>query len=413
MVGRAAPWLAAVLACAGAPAQTVYTYIGQVRPNSVLIAWGNTLGRAENTIGRDSVSLGAAQVRIAGRTLAAEKNWIEVTGLEPDTAYPYEVLVDGKRVGGAIVRTWPERASRMTFFVIGDYGTGGAPQRAIAEAMTAEFQRRMQTEDPVRFVLTVGDNIYADLNLGYFLRGSGSQDRDWGPKFFEPYRAILEQVPFLPTLGNHDGNTTENRADLGVYLDNFFFPGNRPARWYQFDFGGLADFFALDSTDNTTTGHPSPASAPEGEQSRWLAKALSESTAPWKIPYFHHPPFNAGPGHGASYKVLRHWVDLFTRCGVKVAFTGHEHNYQFSESNETTGGVRYVISGAGGELRSADVTANMRRADIAGWSATRHFLVVEIDGKTMRITPLGASGKVVPTGPDRRPLPNELEVKLP
>jgi hypothetical protein len=39
--------------------------------------------------------------------------------------------------------------------------------------------------------------------------------------------------------------------------------------------------------------------------------------------------------------------------------------------------------------------------------------VVEIDGKTMRITPLGAKGKVVPTGPDRRPIPSVLEVKLP
>jgi hypothetical protein len=98
---------------------------------------------------------------------------------------------------------------------------------------------------------------------------------------------------------------------------------------------------------------------------------------------------------------------------VKVVFTGHEHNYQFSELDESTGGVRYIISGAGGELRSGDVTAQMRRAHIAGWSATHHFLVVEIDGKSMRITPIGADGKVIPAGPERRPLPGELEVKLP
>jgi len=271
----------------------------------------------------------------------------------------------------------------------------------------------MQSGDPVHCVLTVGDNIYADANFGILMRSTGSQDRNWTSKFFEPYRTILEQIPFMPTLGNHDGNTTERREDLIVYLDNFFFPGNRPARWYQFNFGGLADFFALDSTENTTSGPPSPAFAPNGEQSRWLAKALPESTARWKIPYFHHPPFNAGPGHGASYNVLRHWVDLFTKSGVKVVFTGHEHNYQFSELDESTAGVRYVITGAGGELRSGDVTANMRRAHIAGWSATRHFLVVEIDGSTMRLTPIGADGKIIPTGPDRRALPSELEVKLP
>src|SRR4051794_9442305 len=410
MVKRAGLLTAALLACGPAWAQSVYTYIGQIGPTSVLIAWGTTQGRGDNTIGRDSTPLGPAQVVIAGRTLAADRNWIEVTGLQPDTQYPYEVEISGKRAGGGTVRTWPAQATRLTFFVLGDYGNGSSPQRAIANAMAAEFRRRMQAGDPVRFVLTVGDNIYADVNLGYMQRASGAADRDWGPKFFEPYKALLEQIPFLPTLGNHDGNATENRGDLAAYLDNFFFPQNRPARWYEFNFGGLADFFALDSTDNTNSGHTTPAYAPGGEQSRWLAGAMAASRAPWKIPFFHHPPFNAGPGHGASYGVLRHWVDLFAKSGVKVVFTGHEHNYQFSEVDQATGGVRYIVTGAGGELRSGDVTSNMPKAHMAGWAATRHFLVVEIDGGAMRITPMSTE-KFVPVDASHRPLPAELDVK--
>jgi hypothetical protein len=389
MVIRVVRALAVAALCAAAPAQTIHTYIGQITSTSVLIAWGTTQGGAgQNTIGRDSTPLGKAQVRIADQTLAAEHNWIEVKGLRPDTSYPYEVDLDGRRIGGSVVRTWPARATRLTFFVIGDYGDAGAGQRGVAAAMTAEFQKRAQTADPVRFVLTVGDNIYANVNLGYMTRGSGSEDRDWDTKFFQPYREVLEQIPFLPSLGNHDGNASENRNDLGVYLDNFFFPGNRPARWYEFDYGGLADFFALDSTENSTTGHPAPIYAPGGEQSRWLAQALAASQATWKIPYFHHPPFNAGPGHGASYGVLRHWVDLFQKSGVKVVFTGHEHNYQYSDLSEITGGVRYFVTGAGGELRAGNVMSNMARAHIEGWAPARHFTVVEIDGTAMRVTPV-------------------------
>jgi hypothetical protein len=410
MVGRAVASLTAVLLCAAAPAQTTYTYIGQVTDTSVLIAWGTAQGRGDNTIGRASRPLGAAEIRIGGRTHNSERNWIEVNGLQPDTVYPYEVDIDGKRAGASTVRTWPARSTRLTFFVIGDFGNGSGGQRALAAAMTAEFRRRMQTADPVRFVLTTGDNIYADMNLGYFQRGTGWQDRDWAGKFFEPYKSILEQVPFLPSLGNHDGNSTENRADLTTYLDNFFFPGNRPARWYRFDFAGLADFFALDSTENSTTGHTTPAFAPEGEQSTWLSKALGESRALWKIPYFHHPPFNAGPGHGSSFAVLRHWVDMFAKSGVKVVFTGHEHNYQFSEANAATNGIRYIVTGAGGELRSGDVTYNMRRAQIAGVASARHFLVVEIDGSTMRITPR-STAPITPRDPDGRPLPPQLEIR--
>jgi hypothetical protein len=405
MVGAGRALALTILWGASALGQTIYTYIGQITPASVLIAWGHANGVAgQNTIGRDSILLGAALVHIAGRTLPAQKNWILVRDLKPDTEYPYEIDIGGRRAGGGTVRTWPVHAARIAFMVLGDYGNGSAAQRAIGAAMWDEFRKRAESDNPVRFVLTVGDNIYADVNAGYVIVGSGAQDRDWERKFFVPYRDLLQQIPFLPTVGNHDGNATESRGDLAAYLDNFFFPGNRPARWYMFNCGGLADFFALDSTDNTEAGHPAPAFAPGGPQSQWLAGVLEGSRAPWKIPYFHHPPFNAGPGHGASYKVLRHWVELFRQNGVKVVFNGHEHNFQYSEDSETTGHVRYIVSGAGGELRAGNVMPNMSRAYIEGWAPTRHFLVVEIEGRSMRIIPMStdrfvvrdASGKVLP-----------------
>jgi len=362
----------------------------------VLIAWGTTAGaHGENTIGRDSASLGRAHVRVGTRTVDVERNWVEIHGLEPDTSYPYRIELNGKTAGQGTVRTYPLRATRLVFFVIGDYGSGGAPQRAIAGAMRREFDRRREANDPVRFILTVGDNIYADVNLGYLISGSGNQDKHWEAKFFQPYRELLRQIPFYPTLGNHDGNSSENRDDLAVYLDNFFFPENRPARWYTFSFGGLAQFFALDSTANTTAGHPSPAYAPYGDQSRWLAGELADSTAPWKIPYFHHPPFNAGPGHGASLAVLSHWVELFRKYGVRAVFTGHEHNFQVSESSDATGHIRYFVTGSGGQLRNGDVRPFMPKAHIEGWAPQYEFLVVEIEGGAMHVTPLSDSPVVV------------------
>ena len=401
----------AVAALIGAAwGQTIYTYIGQISPRSVLIAWGTTQGKDNaNTIGRSSKSLGLATVQVGDRTVKTRKNWVEVKGLQPDTPFPYEVSIGAKRVGGGTVRTWPRSADKLTFFVIGDYGNGSDGQREVAAAMWDEFRKREAAGDPVRFVLTTGDNIYADEGG---LAHSGSADADWEPKFFAPYRDLLQQIPFLPSVGNHDGNASESRGDLPAYLDNFFFPGNRPVRWYEFHFGGLADFFALDSSENTTSGHPSPNYAPGGTESRWLKSALAKSSAPWKIPYFHHPPFNAGPGHGASYDDLKHWVDQFQRSGVKVAFSGHEHNFQFSEDSDATRHIRFVVSGAGGELRPASVQENMARAHIAGWAPARHFLVVEIAGRTMRITPISTEPVVV-TDPGGKAVGMPLVVRLP
>jgi hypothetical protein len=403
--------LALAALCANASAQKFYTYIGNVQSDSALIAWGTVDGA--NTIGRSSPSHGEATVRIAGQKLTSQQNWIVVGDLQPDRAYPYTVELNGHVIADSTLRTWPARDDKLVFFVIGDYGTGNSNQQGIARAMRDEFARRSATGNPVRFVLTVGDNIYGDLNTFMFgVKNTGTKDSDWETKFFAPYEEILKHVPFYPTLGNHDGNETENRADLPAYLDNFFFPGDKPARWYQFNYAGLADFFALDSTMITESGSPSAQWLQSGPQWKWMQSVIPAASSPWKIPYFHHPPFNAGPRHSASLRDLQHWVDLFAQSGVKVSFQGHEHNFQMSEANGATRGIRFVLSGSGGELRTGDVTRKMARANIAAFTAQNQFLSVEIRGKTMYITPIGYEPIRV-NGPTGGPIQLPITITLP
>jgi hypothetical protein len=277
------------------------------------------------------------------------------------------------------------------FFVIGDFGNGSRTQYAIAQAMWKEFQSRANSADPVRFILTTGDNIYGDVsNFLFGVKNTGDEDSHWARKFFEPYRDILARIPFYPTLGNHDGNETERHGDLQAYLDNFFFPGDQPARWYTFSYGGaLAQFFGLDTTMNTDSGPPRPAYLEDGEEFHWMQRVIPASTAIWKIPYFHNPPFNAGPRHTPSYRDLLHWIQLFQRSGVKVVFNGHEHNFQFSQVDAQSGGIQFVTSGSGGQLRPGNIASRLRNANMAGFAPQNQFLVVEINGKTMHITPRG------------------------
>lgn len=101
----------ALLAAAPLAAQASYVYIGKITSESVLIAWGNTGGvGGRNTIGRDSVSMGRAEVKIGGRTLTASRNWIDLHGLAPDTTYPYELFVGRRRIGATtseLIRRMP------------------------------------------------------------------------------------------------------------------------------------------------------------------------------------------------------------------------------------------------------------------------------------------------------------------
>jgi hypothetical protein len=369
-------------------AQKIHTYVGRVGTDSFLLAWGTTDGDG-NTIGRDSVPLGNAVVEVAGRRVPSDRNWVEVSNLAPDTEYPYRLLLNEKVVGEGTARTHPERVAKLAFFVLGDYGTGRPPQYRIAAAMEKEFARRMHSDNPVRFVLTTGDNIYPNRVLGMILTQDGRRDRDWGPKFFQPYAGILKHIPFYPSPGNHDvaGMQGRNGDGPGPYLDNFFFPSAEPSLYYSYSYGGLADFFSLDTTPIQEYG-VNGSIAPESPQLEWLKKSLAASRSPWKIAYFHHAPFSAGPGHEPSLPALRDVVRLFDESGVRVVFSGHEHNFQFSQQNDLTGGALYVVSGAGGQLRSGNIRDNMDRANIAGTAPQQHFLLVEVEGRTLRITPL-------------------------
>ena len=384
---RFRPLLLLLCLALGADAQKFYTYVDDLGPDYVELAWGTADG--VNTIGRSAPSRGEATVHIAGRTLVTKANSIIVADLTPDHDYAYTVSLGTQTIGQGEVRTWAAKAHKLVFFVIGDFGTGQAPQYKIARVMWDEFQRRAKTSDPVRFILSVGDNIYG--NIAGFIMGvlhTGAEDSDWADKFFEPYQPLLARVPFFPTLGNHDGNETEKRSDLPAILDNFPYPQDKPARYYKFTYGNLAEFFALDSTKNSETGPPRPVYLENGDEFRWMQAEFAKPHPQWVIPFFHHPPFTAGPLHASSYEQLRHWVRLFAASGVQVVFNGHEHNFQVSEANPKTAGIHFIISGAGGELRTGDVRKKMKHSNILAWAQENHFLVVEIEDKTMRVTPL-------------------------
>jgi tartrate-resistant acid phosphatase type 5 len=401
-VGRVAGGVVAILILllalvAGAPAQPFYTYLGDVTAESVLIAWGTTRGGG-NTIGRDSQPLGSQMVlRVDGRDYPAEKNWRIVEGLAADKPHPYDVLVDGKSIGHGSFRTLPARPHKLAFFVIGDYGDGKRPQIDLSGVMAREMRKRAGSDNPVRFVLTTGDNIYAK-GFKPFLWQSGNKDSHWEKRFFEAYKEVAAALPFFPSPGNHDGNESEKRSDLPVYLDNFLMPGGRGERFYRFAVGDLVEFFSLDSTKNRMGDGEPMIFAAGGQQHGWLELALKESRAVWKIPFYHHPLFTAGPRHGSSLDRLRHWQDLFAAHGVRATFAGHEHNFQFSERNSATKEILHIVSGSGGALRGSDIRRNLAAANVAGWANQHHFLLVELDRSEVTITPIGIHDILVRDG---------------
>jgi 3',5'-cyclic AMP phosphodiesterase CpdA len=217
------------------------------------------------------------------------------------------LLVTGAALGvAAFPARSQEPAPPVGLLAIGDFGVGGSRQQALGTAM-----RRFEARNPANLLLTLGDNDYtrsptafhANWRKGFgWLAGAG--------------------VAVAGALGNHDVE-----VEGGSYqFDLLQMPGPTYRRKV-----GHVELFVLNSN------------AVDRAQGRWLAQALKTSRAAWKIAVFHHPAFTCG-AYRAHPGVLARWVPLLERYRVRLALSGHDHNYQRFAPRR---GVTYVVHGGG------------------------------------------------------------------
>jgi len=216
------------------------------------------------------------------------------------------------------------QSDTVRFAVIGDFGLNNSTERDVADLV--------KSWNP-DFVITVGDNNYPygaastiDANIGKYYHN-----------FIFPYTGAYGNGAttnrFFPSLGNHDWYT----AGATPYLDYFVLPNNE--RYYDF-VQGPVHFFAVDSDPHEPDGNTSTS-----VQGNWLMNRLSTSTFPWKLVYFHHPPYSSGATHGSTP-----WMQWpFQQWGATAVLAGHDHDYERVVLN----GFPYFVNGTGGRnLRS-------------------------------------------------------------
>jgi predicted MPP superfamily phosphohydrolase len=254
----------------------------------------------------------------------------------------------------------PNRAESLKFAVIGDNGTGDAPQYELAAQMA-----RARAQFPFDLVLMVGDNFY------------GSQKpADLAKKFDRPYKALLDAgVMFQASLGNHDELHTINYPPINM----------QGRRYYTFTRQN-ARFFVLDTN------------ALDPPQIDWFRAQLAASRDEWKICYFHHPLYSNAGRHGGAVDVRVLLEPLLLEYGVHVVFSGHDHIY---ERLQPQNGIHYFITGSGGKLRKGDYRRTPTSA--AGFDQDQAFLLVEIDGTDLFFETISRAGASVDSGTFKRP----------
>lgn len=288
---------------------------------------------------------------LAGCTVRAGQEVVRASVPSQDHSAP----LSPKQGPSKLPLNLPLKPKSVRFAVIGDTGTGERPQFEVAQEMEAYRQVAGFT-----FVIMLGDNIYG-----------GDTPRDVVRKFEQPYKALLDaNVKFYASLGNHDN------PDERLY--KLFNMGGE--RYYTFKKNDVA-FFALDST------YMNPA------QLGWLDQQLRNSTAAWKICFFHHPLYSDGKFHGADLDLRSTLAPIFQKYGVNVVFSGHDHVY---ERLKPQNGINYFVLGNSGQLRLHNLRPSGQMQ--VGFDADRDFMMVEIDGDQLYFQVISRTGLTIDSG---------------
>jgi tartrate-resistant acid phosphatase type 5 len=286
-------------------------------------------------------------------TLDLRGQWPPVDELWPTTG---AVTVELDGVGNEVP---------IEFGVIGDYGYGNVSATGRVAAMMHGWLPD--------FVCTTGDNCYFSLDPDYIPSGQTMSGWKKGVgQFFGRYvrgrqdQLYAEQTSavarFFPVVGNHDSLDNAslpleefnggNGGTIAGYL-KYFHEDVADVRRLPVDRGavhnsaisyyavrkGPVDFFMLDSDAYFGAFGAQPDFL---AMKAWFAAALADSTARWRVVFFHHSPFSSLAGRNHPFM---EWDEL---AQVDAIFCGHDHVYERLRYKEN--GPPIFITGNGATL---------------------------------------------------------------
>lgn len=250
---------------------------------------------------------------------------------------------------------------RVYYFVVGDKKSGYSEERKFRTVPeqgpvrfitggdtgnTKVFKKlaRSAAETEPHFAVIGGDIAYAN--------GDIKEQKKWY-KFLDNWQRIMVTptgfiIPLIAVIGNHEINRSKWRPlDKAPFYFMLFKP-NGQNTYFSRHLGSGAVMFVLD-TDHVHRSH--------GDQLDWISSEfLKYSTSRFKFANYHvgmYPTFR--DPDALEHKTLRrHWLPLFDRHHIDVAFENHEHTLKktkllFGNQVSEHTGTYYLGDGSWGQ----------------------------------------------------------------
>ncbi len=315
--------------------------------------------------------------------------WADITGLKSDTKYFYTCGDDSHRSEEFFFSTAPENLTKFKFICVSDQQKGEPFECPDYSEFNSFIKDVLKDHPDTRFILTGGDNT-----------DCGQHEVQWNGAFCGLV-GIIEHVPFMMTLGNHDNRGFKDyKNGIGRYYSEpaeFFgnqfkgsYADNGPENWktenYTFDYGNV--HFSVIGVNG-----------PE-EVNEWLIKDLDACDKQWKLGTYHFPICYSGSDcqNYDAYPVMREGMEK-----LDIIFSGHEHNFSrsFPVRNEeifdrpSQGTIHYMLGNSNKNPPGTRAVPKVwHSAFYSQEERVSMVAVVEVDGPKITLTSYLDDGRV-------------------
>lgn len=256
------------------------------------------------------------------------------------------------------------------------------------------------------FIIIGGDLAYAN--------GDGKNVKKWYAWFEAVKNTLIQEdgrmIPIMVGIGNHEVQSgfdeesipehlkvAKRKESAPFYYNLFAFPG-QPG-YGVLEFGNYLSFLFLDS-DHTN--------AIDGPQKDWLARELAlqkEKNTSHVMAIYHVPAYpSARSFTGTTQTMIRnHWVPLFEKSSMNLAFENHDHAYKrtypIKDNNVDEDGIVYIGDGSWGtKPRTVHDAASTWYLETS--QSVRAFTLVTLQGKSFNIITVDEDGNIIDSYPN-------------
>jgi hypothetical protein len=272
---------------------------------------------------------------------------VRLNGLNVDQKYYYSIIAY-KDTSSSYFQTNPPKGKPFTFASIGDSRSNHDIFNAIADGVSKLSPR---------LIISMGDLVKKGENFD-----------DWGPHFFNPAKNVIDHIPHISTLGDHETLTNYNGYSFYYYFRNGV---NVDKMWFSYDVGDV-HFISLDYRGVNNK-----------EMIDWFKNDVKQSDAKWKIVYLHRPTYNLG-GHRSNWGGEK-WAQLYRENKIDVVFAGHSHIYERfypmrPSTEKDAWPVTFITTGGAG----AGLYDAVQNECAAVSKSVNHYNLISISGDTLK-----------------------------